>query len=220
ETKSGKCAPRILLRSIRATRLAALGSAALRSIPAGRRWYDGRSLPVLLPQLLQDAFAQQVGIALPRLGQLDDAPGDDLVGAIAGTGNSQRHARHLERDTHDALGLRVAFEALQERRNRHERPGSRVRLPRTKYRSPVCVGRISDEGQAAAVAGGAMRTPRGTAPRDGKGRERQLTRPKLAVCDGDGKSNRERRTPPRNRRGEGCRRPKRKRQVRPSAAPR
>lgn len=50
----------------------------------------------------------------------------------------------LAQKWHDALGLSVAFETLQERRNRHERSRSRVRLPADQI--PLLVGFVAGYG--------------------------------------------------------------------------
>src|SRR5262249_14490768 len=60
-----------------------------------------------LVKFLQDAFTQQIGIALAGLGELDDSLGDDFVGEIAAVRKPKGYASHFEREAQDALGLGV-----------------------------------------------------------------------------------------------------------------
>src|SRR5262245_34536021 len=75
-----------------------------------------------LAKFLQDAFTQKVGITLAGLGKFDDALGDDFVGEIAAVRKPKGYASHFERDSQDALDLKVEFGAVQEWGNRHGRP--------------------------------------------------------------------------------------------------
>ena len=57
--------------------------------------------------LLQHAFAQPLGIALPGFRKLDDLSSDGVTGRIDTVSVSQRHKSHLEGDTHDTSSLGV-----------------------------------------------------------------------------------------------------------------
>jgi hypothetical protein len=71
-------------------------------------------------QSLSDGFTQDVGIALAGPGELDHSPGDNFVGEIAAaTCKLKGHAGHFECDPEDALGLGIALEAVEVRRDGH-----------------------------------------------------------------------------------------------------
>jgi hypothetical protein len=53
-----------------------------------------RRLP--LAKSLEDAFAQNIGIALASLGKFDDALGDDLVSTIAPVRKPKGRTNHFE----------------------------------------------------------------------------------------------------------------------------
>src|SRR5262245_55918223 len=80
-----------------------------------------------LAKFLQDAFTQQIGIALAGFGQFDDSLGDDFIGEIAAVRKPKGYASHFERDAQDALGLGVEFGVVQEWGDPHGRPSSRRR---------------------------------------------------------------------------------------------
>ena len=62
--------------------------------------------------LLQHAFGQPLGIALPGFRELDDLSSDDVMGRIDTVSVSQRHKSHLEGDTHDTSSLGVEPKAV------------------------------------------------------------------------------------------------------------
>src|SRR5215831_2798120 len=80
-----------------------------------------------LANFLQDAFTQQIGIALAGFGEFDDSLGDDFIGEIAAVRKPKGYASHFERDAQDALGLGVEFGVVQEWGDRHGCPSSRRR---------------------------------------------------------------------------------------------
>jgi hypothetical protein len=62
--------------------------------------------------LLQHAFGQPLGIALPGFRKLDDLSSDGVTGRIDTVSVSQRHKSHLEGDTHDTSSLGVEPKAV------------------------------------------------------------------------------------------------------------
>src|SRR5215471_1556257 len=68
-------------------------------------------------QFLQRALTQKIGIALARLGTLDDSFGDDSVGEIVC--KSEEYASHFERDAQNPLGFRTGIEVAKVRRDGH-----------------------------------------------------------------------------------------------------
>src|SRR5215471_1736376 len=68
-------------------------------------------------QFLERALTQKIGIALARLGTLDDSFGDDSVGEIVC--KSEGYASHFERDAQNLLGFRTGIEVAKVRRDGH-----------------------------------------------------------------------------------------------------
>jgi hypothetical protein len=94
------------------------------------------ALKLLRAESLQRLVAEHVGIALTRLGQLDDAFGEDGARPVAKLA-LEDDACHLEGQAHDALGFGVELLAVQEDRDRHDRHAGRT----TRYIPPrwVCL---------------------------------------------------------------------------------
>jgi hypothetical protein len=68
-------------------------------------------------QILQCAFAQNVGMPLAGPGKFDDLLGDDSVRKIVC--KSKGCARHFKRDMEDSLGFGIGVEAVQVGRDSH-----------------------------------------------------------------------------------------------------
>jgi hypothetical protein len=79
-----------------------------------------RVLRLPLAKFLEDAFAQNIGIALASLSKFDDALGDDLVGDDGALGKTERNAGHFECDADDPPDLWVGSSIVEEGRARHK----------------------------------------------------------------------------------------------------
>jgi hypothetical protein len=78
-------------------------------------------LKLPFPKFLQHAFAQKVGIALARLGKLDDTPSEALVGEIGMVGKAEGDPRHFECHADNAPSLGIGSKIVKEW-GRHRAP--------------------------------------------------------------------------------------------------
>src|SRR5215470_11767970 len=89
-----------------------------RPVGRGNRRFFCLLVSVQMPaQFLERALTQDIGIALARLGTLDDSFGDDSVGEIVC--KSEGYASHFERDAQNPLGFRTGIEVAKVRRDGH-----------------------------------------------------------------------------------------------------